>query len=60
MDYLTLTSTLMVFTAFLQVLVTSVIASSEEKVQLAKRIDRVSRVAFPGVFACMVVWSLFL
>lgn len=59
MDYLTLGSTLLVFLALTQVILTSTLAR-KNLVKTARWIDRVSRVAFPSAFVLLFVWSLFL
>jgi hypothetical protein len=59
MDLLTISGTLLVFGAFLQVVMTSLLAHGDG-VRLARRTDQVCRLLFPAVFVTLVVWSLFL
>ncbi len=59
MDFVTLSSTIVVFAAFLQVTVTTIMAAKGH-MKTALWTDYVSRVVFPGMFAAMLVWSLFL
>jgi hypothetical protein len=59
MDLLTISGTILVFGAFLQVVVTSLLAH-RQRVRLARGIDHVCRVVFPIAFASLIVWSLFL
>ena len=59
MDLLTIGGTILVFTAFLQVVLTSLLAHGT-RLPLARRIDRCCRIVFPVAFAALGVWSLFL
>ncbi len=59
MDLVTISSTILVFGAFLQVVITSLLARGDG-VRLARWIDRVCRVLFPFGFAYLIFWSLFL
>lgn len=59
MDLLTISGTILVFTAFLQVVMTSLLAHSQ-RLRLARGIDHVCRVIFPIAFIALIVWSLFL
>lgn len=59
MDYLTLSGTVLVFLAFLEVLVTSVL-SYGNRAAAGRMVDRINRVAFPVVFAILIACSLFL
>ncbi len=59
MDLLTISSTLLVFAAFLQVACTTLLASSQ-KLTLAVKIDRVCRILFPLAFIFMIIWSMLL
>jgi hypothetical protein len=58
LDLISTGGTILVFMAFLQVLITSLLAK-DERVPLAERIDRCCRFAFPIIFAALVVLSLF-
>ncbi len=60
MDYLTLGSTIMVFAAFLQVMVTSLLAVEKNRASLAHKIDRWCRVTFPIIFIIIVAGTLVL
>lgn len=57
LDYLTLSGTILVFAAFLEVIVTSVL-SYGDRAAVGRRVDCISRVAFPVVFAILLVRSL--
>jgi hypothetical protein len=57
MDYLTLWSTLLVFGAGLQVLVTSRMAFRDH-IPLALRVDQYSRVLFPALLIGALIWIL--
>ena len=59
MDMVTISSTVLVFGAFLQVVITSLLAHGDG-VRLARWIDRVCRVLFPLSFAALIFWSLFM
>jgi hypothetical protein len=59
MDLLTISGTVLVFGAFMQVVLTSLLAHGT-RVRLARRVDLVCRVLFPTVFVWLIVWSLFL
>lgn len=56
MDYFSLVSTILVFFAMVEVVITSTLAHSN-RAEYGKRIDRISRVAFPVVFVLAVAWS---
>jgi len=56
-DYFILGSTILVFAALLQVVITSRLAHTE-RLKLARRIDYWCRFLFPGVFACITYLSL--
>jgi len=59
MDLLTINSTILVFLAFLQVVLTSLLARSK-RLRLARAIDGVCRVVFLAAFVALIFWSLFL
>ncbi len=59
LDYLMVSGTILVFLAFLEVVVTSVLSYGNQAA-VGRVIDRINRVAFPVVFAVLIVWSLFL
>ncbi len=59
MDFVTLSSTIVVFGAFLQVTVTTIVAA-KGYMKTAMWLDYVSRVFFPISFTAMFIWSLFL
>jgi hypothetical protein len=59
MDLLTIGCTALVFLAFLQVVVTSLLAYGR-RVRAARVMDRVCRVAFLVAFVALVVWSMVL
>ncbi len=59
MDLVTISSTILVFGAFLQVVITSLLAHGKG-VRLARWIDRVCRLLFPLGFTALIYWSLFL
>ncbi len=59
LDYLMLYGTILVFLAFWEVLMTSVL-SYGNRAAAGRLMDRVNRVAFPVIFAVLLVWSLFL
>ncbi len=58
LDYLTLSGTVLVFAAFMQVLVTSVFALDERRARLAHIMDDISRALFPIIFILLTLWSL--
>ena len=58
MDILTISATILVFTAFLQVVMTSLLAHGS-RVRLARIIDLFCRVGFPVVFIVLIAWSIF-
>ncbi len=58
LDYLTLSGTVLVFAAFMQVLVTSVFALDPRRARLARIMDDISRALFPVAFALLAAWSL--
>jgi hypothetical protein len=58
MDYLTLFSTVLVFVALVEVIITSSLSHANHN-QLAQRIDRGSRVVFPILFVLALCWSFF-
>ncbi|MEP5567406.1 MAG: hypothetical protein ABJN62_06190 [Halioglobus sp.] len=58
MDMFLFCSTLMVFTALVEVVVTSRLAS-DGKLHLARRFDQVSRVLFPSVYLGTAGWAFF-
>ena len=59
LDYLSLGGTILVFSAFLQVLVTSVLGDSQNR-KIARKLDVWCRGLFPFVFGALLVWSLVL
>lgn len=58
MDYFLLASTLFVFLALVEVILTTILARGDRS-ELARRIDRVSRLAFPVFFLVAFAWSIF-
>ena len=58
MDYFILGSTLLVFAALMQAVITSIMAN-RDRLRLARWFDRCSRLVFPGIFAAIVHLSLF-
>ena len=59
MDVVILSSTILVFASLLEVVITSVLGLSN-KLELARRIDKISRWLFPAVFIIAFVNGLFL
>jgi len=59
MDYFTLGSTLLVFFALVEVIVTSTLAR-KDLLRVAVAVDRTARIAFPGALAVVFVWSFLL
>lgn len=59
MDLLTIGGTILVFGAFLQVVLTSLLAQGH-RLRLARIIDNVCRVLFVAAFISLIVWTLFL
>jgi hypothetical protein len=57
MDYFLLASTLLVFLALVEVILTTILARGDHG-ELARRIDRVCRVAFPAVFLVTFAWLI--
>jgi hypothetical protein len=57
MDLLTISATILVFAAFLQVVLTSLLAH-RARVRLARIIDLICRVGFPIVFIALILWSI--
>ena len=58
MDLLTISATILVFAAFLQVVLTSLLAHGSH-LRLARIIDLLCRVGFPLVFIALLAWSIF-
>ncbi|MFC1825129.1 hypothetical protein ACFL9T_20645 [Thermodesulfobacteriota bacterium] len=58
MDYFMLGSTVLVFMALVEVILTSALAYGERS-ELARRMDRLSRFAFPAIFLLVFIWSMF-
>ena len=56
MDYFILGSTVMVFLALIEVILTSSLTYGNRG-ELARKIDRLSRLAFPVVFVLVLIWS---
>ncbi len=56
LDYFTLLGTLLVFLALIEVSITSILAHTD-RTDLARKIDRLSRVSFPVLFALVSIWS---
>ncbi len=59
MDYLTLGSTLLVFLALMEVLLTTTLNRGNHRA-IALWIDRVARLVFPMTFAALFIWSMIL
>jgi len=59
MDIVILSSTILVFASLLEVVITSVLGLSN-KLELARRLDRISRWVFPIVFIFAFIYGLFL
>lgn len=59
MDYFTLAGTTLVFLAFVEVIMTTILFY-KKKVQLGKKLDLCSRVIFPAVYISWSIWALFL
>jgi len=59
MDYFVLGSTILVFFAMVEVIMTSTLARSN-KDRLARNIDRLARLGFPVFFLLLFAWFLFL
>ena len=57
MDHLTISGTVLVFGAFLQVVLTSLLAQGPRR-HLARRVDIVCRILFPLCFLALAVWSI--
>ena len=58
MDYFLLASTLLVFIALIEVILTTFLAHNDRG-ELARKIDRACRLAFPAVFLVVSAWSIF-
>jgi hypothetical protein len=59
LDYYTLGSTLLVFFALVEVITTSYLARNKRE-RLARKLDRVARIAFPAVFILLFIRLFFL
>lgn len=57
MDYFLLASTWLVFLALVEVILTTFLAHNDRG-ELARKIDRVCRLAFPAVFLVVSAWSI--
>ena len=58
LDHFSILSMAMVFLALVEVVVTSIMAHSDN-LKIGKRIDRCSRVLFPLLFVMITIWALF-
>ena len=59
MDYLTSLSTILVFAALIEVVVTSALGHADRSA-LGRKLDRAARLLFPGAFAVLCAWSFLL
>lgn len=57
MDHFILGSTLLVFAALVQAVVTSILAHNPDRLKFARWMDRVCRVIFPAGFAALLLFS---
>lgn len=57
MDYFTLGSTLLVFLSLIMVIITDALSRRKQD-KLVQKIDKCSRLAFPGIFLFMLGWFL--
>jgi hypothetical protein len=58
MDAFTVGSMFLVFMTVVQVVINSMLVKRGRK-QTALRLDRAARLVYPGTFACVLVWTLF-
>ena len=54
LDFFILSGTILVFASLIEVIVTSTIAQ-QEKIELARKLDRWSRLLFPAIFSMVAV-----
>ncbi|MBA7479300.1 hypothetical protein ES707_14734 [subsurface metagenome] len=59
MDYYTIGATILVFAAFLEVLVTSLLGHGD-RLRLARRVDYACRIMFPVVAGVITIWAFVL
>jgi hypothetical protein len=59
LDYFTLGSTVLVFFALVEVIMTSYLAR-KERTLMARKFDRISRVAFPAAFVLLFIFTFYI